>query len=247
MAMAMLGLVACASGRVRRSEGGVTVPHPLREAFLVVLRTGPRNGRLDPEEQQEAMAGHFSNMARLSEERKLILAGPFGAVRSDRARRGLFILATADPATALEWTRTDPAVAAGIFAAEATRFATAAPLAVALERELGRQTRAREEGRTLRPGDGGRGYVLLTAEDRALAWEALSPRVGREVLVLAELGATQALAILDATHAADAEARLGGWIAASGPHVLEDWFGSGELARIWVDDEAPPVRAARTP
>lgn len=84
---------------------------------LVVLKTGPNTTATD-EERKRLFEGHFANISRLADEGKLAVAGPFGA--NDRQWRGLYIFNVATVAEALELTRTDPAVAAGIFTVEAT-------------------------------------------------------------------------------------------------------------------------------
>jgi uncharacterized protein YciI len=92
---------------------------------LVVLKTGPNTTATD-EEKKRLFEGHFANISRLANEGKLAVAGPFGA--NDRQWRGLYIFNVATVAEALELTRTDPAVAAGIFTVEATPWYGSAAL-----------------------------------------------------------------------------------------------------------------------
>lgn len=89
----------------------------MRMYVLVVLKTGP-NTTATADEKKRYFEGHFANIQRLADEGKLAVAGPFGA--NDRQWRGLYIFNVATVAEALELTRTDPAVAAGIFTVEAT-------------------------------------------------------------------------------------------------------------------------------
>ncbi len=84
---------------------------------MVVLKTGP-NTTATAEEKKALFEGHFANIQRLADAGKLAVAGPFGA--NDRQWRGLYIFNVATVAEAMELTRTDPAVAAGIFTVEAT-------------------------------------------------------------------------------------------------------------------------------
>ena len=84
---------------------------------LVVLKTGP-NTTATEEEKKRLFEGHFANIQRLADAGKLAVAGPFG--QNDRQWRGLYIFNVATVAEAMELTRTDPAVAAGIFVVEAT-------------------------------------------------------------------------------------------------------------------------------
>jgi hypothetical protein len=172
-------------------------------------------------------------MARLADERKLVLAGPFGTTRHDPDLRGLFVLDTAGRATAAAWAASDPTVAAGVFVLEFHDLATSAPLLAALERDLARQAQAKAEGRTLAPGDGACGYVLLTCEHGDLAQRLLAPlAAGGGVLLLARLDRTRLLAVLDARDCAEARERFAAVLPRLGAHVLDDWFATSELARL---------------
>jgi uncharacterized protein len=82
---------------------------------LVILRTGTGNVQ-NPEERQKLFAGHFENMRNLSEQGKLVLAGPFG--QNSNAFRGLFILNTQSEEEARELLQSDPTIREGIFSAE---------------------------------------------------------------------------------------------------------------------------------
>jgi uncharacterized protein YciI len=87
----------------------------MRSYVLVVLKTGPTP--VPPGEKRDAMfAGHFANMARLSAQGKLALAGPFA--QNEDGWRGLFVFAveTIDEAKAL--TATDPVIINGEMIAE---------------------------------------------------------------------------------------------------------------------------------
>lgn len=99
----------------------------MRSYIMVILKTGPNDKTLtDEAERGEIFKGHFSNMRILAENKKLILAGPFGD--PDGIRRGLYIfnVKTIEDAKAL--VMTDPAVAAGIFTAEFTPYYGSAAL-----------------------------------------------------------------------------------------------------------------------
>jgi uncharacterized protein YciI len=216
--------------------GCSSTPHtqePVAERYtLVYLKTGPRKD-LTPEEGRDVFAGHFANMTRLAEERELLVAGPYGQPKHDPALRGLFILdePTVEGAEALA--STDPGVIAGVFRLELHELRTDAPLRPYLERELAIEAAAKAEGRQRAPGEGGRTYVLLTAVDGAAAQAALAPLAddGR-LLMQAWLDGTQLLALLDAVDVPAAEALLAPHREAIGPHVLDQWFASGELARL---------------
>ncbi len=96
----------------------------MRSYVFVVLNTGPAV-ITDENRRKEIFAGHFSNMGRLATDGKLVLAGPF--IEGGK-KRGLYIfnVATIEQAKAL--VDTDPAVAAGIFTAEYTKFYGSAAL-----------------------------------------------------------------------------------------------------------------------
>lgn len=196
---------------------------------LVLLKTGARTD-LPAEERQSAFAGHFANMERLAKERNLLVAGPYGKERHDPALRGIFVLDTADRARARELAGTDPAVQAGIFTLEFHDLATTAPLRAFLAAELEKMVQAAREGRKPAPGEGGRGYVLLQAEDGDRARSALAGRPG--VLVFARLDGMRAFAILDAKDLAAARELIGPVEDRLGPFVLDEWFASGGLARL---------------
>ena len=98
----------------------------MRSYVFATLLTGPNDAIItDEKERAELFKGHFSNMGRLTEEGKLILAGPF---MGGAPKRGLFILnvATIEEAEAL--VQTDPSIAAGIFKVEFTKFYGSAAL-----------------------------------------------------------------------------------------------------------------------
>ena len=197
---------------------------------LVLLKTGPMSGKLDAEANKKAFAGHFENMGRLAEERKLVVAGPFGKTRHDPALRGLFVLATGNRAEAEAWASTDPTTLAGVFTLEFHDLATDAPLVAALERALARDAAAKAEGRTPSPGEGARPYVLLVAEDGEAARRELAALPW--ALLMARLDSTRALVLLDAKDVADAVSQFGPVLERLGVRTLDDWFASDELARM---------------
>ena len=87
----------------------------MRSYVLVILRTGPT--RVPDGEARNAMfAGHMANIRRLSDEGKLVLAGPFGDKDGDW--RGLFVFAVADVEEAKALVATDPVIIQGEMVAE---------------------------------------------------------------------------------------------------------------------------------
>ena len=200
---------------------------------LVFLKTGPKSGTLSQQENQTAFAGHFANMERLASERKLLVAGPFGEARHDPTLRGLFVLASSAPEEARAWAETDPTTMAGVFTLEFHALRTDAALPAALESDLSRRDAAKAEGREPKPGEGARGYVLLSAEHGDIARRELQS-LGSEggVFLIADLDDTRCLALLDAQNVAEAQQRFGAALARIGSHVLDDWFASDQLARL---------------
>jgi uncharacterized protein YciI len=94
--------------------------------IYVLLKTGPNDKKItDPTQRGRLFKGHFSNMKRLTELGKLVLAGPYGEAKP---KRGLLILNVATLAQADELVKTDPAVAAGIFDYELAQFYGSAAL-----------------------------------------------------------------------------------------------------------------------
>lgn len=101
----------------------------MRSYVLVVLKTGP-NRMPDGPERDAMFRGHFANMKRLSDEGKLVLAGPFDGVDG---WRGLFILATKDIEEARQLAATDPVLAQGEMVAEFHRYYGSAALMLVRE------------------------------------------------------------------------------------------------------------------
>ena len=90
----------------------------MRNYVLVILKTGPIRVPSGPE-RDEMFQGTFANMKRLSEEGKLVLAGPFDGTDG---WRGLFIFASSDIEEARQLIATDPVVAKGEMVAEFHKY-----------------------------------------------------------------------------------------------------------------------------
>jgi uncharacterized protein YciI len=96
----------------------------MRHYVLVVLKTGPNKMPAGPE--RDAMfRGHFANMKRLSEEGKLVLAGPFDGVDG---WRGLFVFAVKDIEEAKALASSDPVLQQQEMVAEYHRYYGSAAL-----------------------------------------------------------------------------------------------------------------------
>jgi uncharacterized protein YciI len=96
----------------------------MRSYVFCVLKTGEAK-ITDEKKRNEIFAGHFANMKRLAEEKKLAVAGPFveGA-----PKRGLYIFNVQTIEEAEKLVKTDPAVEAGIFEFELTKLYCSAAL-----------------------------------------------------------------------------------------------------------------------
>ena len=197
---------------------------------LVFLQTGPKDGQLTEAENKSVFTGHFSNINRLADERKLLVAGPFGAVRHQPDLRGLFILDTTQREEAQAWAGTDPSVIAGVFKLEFHDLSTAAALAPALERHFAKEKKAKQEGRELSMEETMRGYVWLLA-DRAKARPLVEPLAAqKKVFLIGDLDASQLLVLLDAADAVKAREKFPQLLTALGDYQLSEWYGSVELA-----------------
>ncbi|WP_438865254.1 YciI family protein [Neptunicella sp.] len=98
----------------------------MKSYVMVILTTGSMDDKITDETQrQQLFAGHFANMKRLADAGKLALAGPF---IESRPKRGLLILNTSDLKAAEQLVRTDPAVQAGIFEFELSKYYGSAAL-----------------------------------------------------------------------------------------------------------------------
>jgi uncharacterized protein YciI len=87
----------------------------MRNYVLVILKTGPTP--VPKGEERDAMfKGHFANIQRLSDEGKLVTAGPFGD--DPQGWRGLFLFAVDSIEEAKALTATDPVIANGEMVAE---------------------------------------------------------------------------------------------------------------------------------
>lgn len=86
----------------------------LRSYVLVILKTGPTKVPDGPA-RTKMFQGHFANMQRLANDKKLAFAGPLDGVEG---RRGIFIFATPDVEQAKMYVATDPVIVNGEMVAE---------------------------------------------------------------------------------------------------------------------------------
>lgn len=97
---------------------------------LVMLKTGS-NTTTDREFINKCFTGHMSNINRLVELGKLIVAGPLG--KNDKTYRGIFILNTTDLKEAEEMLQSDPAIKEKLLDAELYNWYGSAALPVYLD------------------------------------------------------------------------------------------------------------------
>jgi uncharacterized protein YciI len=83
----------------------------MKTYVLAVLKTGKTRIE-DKDEINKLQAGHLKNIVRLSEEGKLVLAGPF---LKDGDSRGVYVFDVRTIDEAKKLTETDPAIKSGIF------------------------------------------------------------------------------------------------------------------------------------
>lgn len=203
---------------------------------FVAIRTGPRTTPLAKAERGAMFQGHFDNMNRLARAGELVMAGPYGKQKHANDLRGIFVLATADPAAAKALAETDPGFQQGEFRFEYTRIGTTADLRAQLAADLAREDAIAASGKKPAPGDGGRAYVWLWAPDffAASAVFADDPAV----LLAARCDDGRGLFLLDALDLAAAQALLAPPRAQLRTCELDEWFGSGLLVDL-------PKRSAR--
>jgi uncharacterized protein YciI len=103
----------------------------MKTYVLCILKTGPRDAAVKGKERDEIFAGHFANIGRLADEGKLAVAGPFDD--NDRSYRGLYIFNVATIEEARKLVVLDPAVKAGVFEPELTRWYGSAAMMVVSE------------------------------------------------------------------------------------------------------------------
>lgn len=96
----------------------------MRSYVLVILKTGPRK-MPEGEARKEMFKGHFANIERLANEKKLAVAGPLDGVDG---WRGVFVIAVPDIAQAKTYVETDPVIVNGEMVAEYHKFFSSAGL-----------------------------------------------------------------------------------------------------------------------
>ena len=101
----------------------------MRHYVLVILKSSPTPVPAGPE-RDEMFRGHFANMKRLSDEGKLVLAGPLDGVDG---WRGMFVLDVTEVEEARQLVATDPVVQKGEMVAEYHEYYGSAALKLLAE------------------------------------------------------------------------------------------------------------------
>jgi uncharacterized protein YciI len=87
------------------------------KAYTIVMLTTGSAKIEDKAKMGELMKGHMTNIGKLADEGKIIVAGPF-LEKNKENYRGMFIFNTKSKEEAESWVKTDPAVTAGVFSYE---------------------------------------------------------------------------------------------------------------------------------
>lgn len=234
LALAVLGtlaLVSCTSSGSQRAA-----PASSGGWVFAFLSGGPEAASKTKEERQLIQLAHLGNITKLANERKLIVAGPFGNERPAPDLRGVFIFDTNDLEEARAWTSTDPAVQAGVLAMELAPLATDAPLKRSLTLYQEREAAAKAEGRQLKMEEMIRPYVMLLGQDAHALDGLVADLRAQKKLVLdgALSGSTrgQRLVVIDAPDVASGKDLLGKHAASIGEHTLSVWYASHTLREM---------------
>lgn len=102
----------------------------MKSYTLVILKTGT-NKTTDKAVLDRCFRGHFENINKLVEQKKLIVAGPLG--KNEKTYRGIFILNAANFEEANEMLKGDPTIAEKILEAELYNWYGSAALPVYLD------------------------------------------------------------------------------------------------------------------
>jgi uncharacterized protein YciI len=90
----------------------------MRPYVLVILKTGPTKVP-EGEARTKMFQGHFANIQRLADEKRLVIAGPLDGVDG---WRGVFVFATPDIEQAKTYVAADPVIINGEMVAEYHKF-----------------------------------------------------------------------------------------------------------------------------
>ncbi len=98
----------------------------MRSYVLVILKSGPKR-MAEGQARTDMFKGHFANIERLANDKKLVVAGPLDGVEG---RRGVFVFATADIEEAKRYVEADPVITNGEMVADYHKFFSSAALMI---------------------------------------------------------------------------------------------------------------------
>lgn len=200
---------------------------------LVYLKSGPSVKEKSKEERTSIQAAHLANIQKLAREKKLVVAGPFGAVVHDKARRGIFILDVRTEAEARELTNTDPAVKEGVLEMELHPIVTSARLREALEAELKADADAKLEGRERPIAETIRAYVLVHSKSGTASEKFLSSKLKpAQVLFSATVDKESGFHLVDASKVDELKASLGEVLPSDLGLEFDEWWASRFLHTV---------------
>ena len=227
-----LGVVAAGLSLILLS--GCAASGVRADYVFVYLKTGPQSGKQSPAESQEIFKGHMSNMHRLADEKKLIVAGPFDKPH-DASWRGIFILDVASVDDARRLVATDPGVIAGVFAPDFHPFQASPVLRDTLDLEKA-QSRAQASRPAGEPPPNVRGYVMLTVRDGRVARTALQKTgLSEKVIWSGRFGDARqggGVFVLDETSPAAVEDAFKQAAADPGVCSVDGWWSTTALIRL---------------
>ena len=96
----------------------------MRSYVLVILKSGPKK-MPEGQARTDMFKGHFANIERLANDKKLVVAGPLDGVEG---RRGVFVFATSDIDEARRYVEADPVISNAEMVAEYHKFFSSAAL-----------------------------------------------------------------------------------------------------------------------
>lgn len=212
-----------------------TPADPPKNAYtLVFLVTGPKANEKTSDENRQIMEGHFANIKTLSNEGKLLIAGPFAKPVPDDRLRGIFILDTPELGTARAWANRDPGVQSGVFDAELALLRTDAQLEKSLELYRAETAEMERTGKTLGLTERIRPYALILAKDAKKAESAIESAHAEAKVVFQSVleGSPRGsfFAVLDVKDTEEAEGILGAGSLDAGD--LIGWWSAKTLAGI---------------
>jgi uncharacterized protein YciI len=200
-------------------------PSESADFVFVFLKAGPQEGQITIQDLKAARDGHFANMKRLSDDGRLLLAGPLGP-EIDPADRGLFVFDTATTEEAREFTDTDPAVQAGLLVMELHAWRAPAILREVPARSEAAKQELNEDARG--PGANARGYVLALTKDEDAHDRLVEAGLKDRVLFAGDFGGDmEGTRLICLDYGAVEEARSA--LPEDGDWVLYTWYSTKVL------------------